>query len=353
MKPDCLSVKQNSFPHGRLNKITDVKGVLVGHSTIDKENSKTGVTVIMPSDKNIFAHKLTAAVHVINGYGKTSGLMQIEELGILESPIALTNTLNVGLVQDALIGYMLEKSAEEGIEIKSINTVVGECNDSRINDISKRACKESNLLEAIRDAESDFAEGAVGAGRGTICHGLKGGIGSSSRVIDVNGHSFTLGVLVQSNYGKLEELNINGQDIGAEIEKLIQKDETAETGSIMIIAATDAPLSSRQLKRVLKRSQNGLARLGSITGNGSGEVVIGFSTANAVNIKDDSLVRTASELNENYINLFFKAMCEAVEEAVLHSLLASDEDTALDGKKIHSLKEFTNLLKNPSGHGLL
>lgn len=341
---DKSYVKSDSLPHGKLNKITDVEGVLVGHSTIDNENSKTGVTVIMPSNDNIFAKKLTAAVHVINGYGKTSGLMQIDELGILESPIALTNTLNVGLVQDALIGYMLERSAKEGIEIKSINTVVGECNDSRINDISKRACRERNVLEAISDLKKDFAEGAVGAGRGTICHGLKGGIGSSSRIIDVNGHNFTLGILVQSNYGKTQELCINGKNIGIEIEHIIERDNTPEVGSIMIIMATDAPLSSRQLKRVLKRAQNGLARLGSITGNGSGEVVIGFSTANVMDIKDDSLVRTEKILNENHINLVFKAMGEAVEEAVLHSLLSSDGDIAQDGKKIHSLKEFTHLL---------
>ena len=339
-----LYIKSNSLPHGKLNKITDVEGVLVGHSTIEEGNSKTGITVIMPSQDNIFAKKLTAAVHVINGYGKTSGLMQIGELGILESPIALTNTLNVGLVQDALVGYMLDRGKKEGIEIKSINTVVGECNDSRINDISKRACKEKNLLEAVGNVKRDFEEGSVGAGRGTICHGLKGGIGSSSRIIDINGNSFTLGVLVQSNYGKTAELCINGKNIGTQIEKITEKDETPETGSIMIIAATDAPLSSRQLKRVLKRASNGLARLGSITGNGSGEVVIGFSTANVLDINDESVIKEERVLNENLINPFFRAMGEAVEEAVLHSLLSSDGDIALDGRKVHSLKEFSHLI---------
>ena len=341
---DKLNIKCGIMPHGKLNKITDVDGVLVGHSTIDKGSTKTGVTVIMPSEANIFKKKLPAAVHVINGYGKTSGLMQIEELGILESPIALTNTLNVGLVQDALIGYMLERASKEGFQIKSINTVVGECNDCHINDISKRACGEKNVLCAVNGAEKDFDEGAVGAGRGTICHGLKGGIGSSSRIIEADGQKFTLGMLVQSNYGKISDLHINGKNIGEEIEKRIKEDKSPELGSIMMIMATDAPLSSRQIKRILKRASNGLARVGAITGNGSGEVVIGFSTANPIDKDDERAVLTGKFLNENCMDLFFRAIAEATEEAVLHSLFASDSDVRLNGEKIYSINEFKDLL---------
>ena len=341
---DKLNIKCGNVPCGKLNKITDVEGVTVGHSTINKGTSKTGVTVIMPSEANIFKKKLPAAVHVINGYGKTSGLMQIEELGILESPIALTNTLNVGKVQDALIGYMLERSSKEGFEIKSINTVVGECNDCHINDISKRACGEKNLICAANGAVRDFEEGAVGAGRGTICHGLKGGIGSSSRVIEAGDKTFTLGVLVQSNYGKTADLRINGKNVGEKIQKRIDEDKNPEVGSIMIIMATDAPLSSRQIKRVLKRAGNGLARVGAVTGNGSGEVVIGFSTANPIDNDDNDVIFKGNFLNENYMDLFFRAIAEATEEAVLHSLFASDSDVRLNGQKVYSINEFKELL---------
>ena len=170
------------LPCGQRNKITDVPGVTVGHCTIDSENHHTGVTVVMPCRQNIFANKLLAAGYVWNGFVKTAGLVQIQELGTLETPIALTNTLNVGLMQDALVEYMVRRCREDGVTMKSINPVVGECNDSRLNDICERAVKEEHLMQAIQSAGEDFPLGAVGAGRGTICHGLKGGIGSASRV---------------------------------------------------------------------------------------------------------------------------------------------------------------------------
>ena len=185
---------------GPLNKLTDVPGVTVGHCTVDTEEHKTGVTVILPCRDNMFEKKLTAAAFVHNGFGKTAGTLQIEELGTLETPIALTNTLNVGLVHDAMVDYMTERCRNEGIEVKSLNPVVGECNDSNLNNIAERAVTKEHVFEAIRAAASDFAEGDVGAGKGTVCFGMKGGIGSASRLVKIGGETFTVGVLVQSNF---------------------------------------------------------------------------------------------------------------------------------------------------------
>ena len=199
-------VNIGKMPKGELNKITDVYGVTVGHSTIRDETHNTGVTVIMPSEANIFTHKLVAASYVHNGYGKTCGTIQIDELGTLETPIALTNTLNVGLVSDALVQYTLDRCAKENVKVYSINPVVGECNDSAINAITDRAVRYEHVIQAIDCAERDFDEGNVGAGTGTQCYGMKGGIGSASRVVTLDGKPYTVGVLVQSNYGATADL---------------------------------------------------------------------------------------------------------------------------------------------------
>ena len=203
-----------SLPRGQRNKITDVEGVQVGHCTIDNGENKTGVTVILPGPGNLFTDKMPAASFVWNGFGKTAGLLQVDELGTLETPIALTNTLNVGLVHDALVEYTLEQCEKDGVEMRSLNPVVGECNDSRINRIGHRAVGKKEVFAAIENASLDFDEGDVGAGKGTICHGLKGGIGSASRRILLDGKSYTLGVLVQSNHGKLEDLTVDGICLG-------------------------------------------------------------------------------------------------------------------------------------------
>lgn len=256
------------LPRGSRNKITDVAGVLVGHKTIDNEQNKTGVTVIVPAPGNVYDQKLPAAAFVWNGYGKTAGLMQIDELGVLETPIALTNTMNVGLVWDGLVEYAARQCAQDGIELYSLNPVVGECNDSRINNILHRAVQPEHVLEAIESASADFEEGAVGAGRGTICHGLKGGVGSASRVVMLDGKKYTLGVLAQSNHGKLEDLTVDGMRLG---EGLAVRDlgVTANRGSTIIVMATDLPCSPRQLGRILRRASVGLARLGSYVAHGS------------------------------------------------------------------------------------
>ena len=227
---------------GPRNKITDVKGVTVGHCTVDTQRSKTGVTVIIPCADNPFSRKLTAAVCIQNGFGKSQGLAQIEELGTLETPIALTNTLNVGIVHDAMVDYMLKVGEQDGISITSVNPVVGECNDSVLNDISLRAVKKTDVMEAIKCAGEDFEEGDVGAGKGTVCFGLKGGIGSASRVIVPGDKSYTIGALVQSNFGVAKNLVINHKPVGRE---LVDIESAAEDrGSIMMIIATDLPVSA-------------------------------------------------------------------------------------------------------------
>lgn len=319
---------------GTLNKITDVTGVKVGHYTVDTPEHHTGVTVILPSSDFVFQNKLTAASFVLNGFGKTQGLVQIDELGTLETPIALTNTLNIGKVHDALVEYMVQQAEQRDLEIRSINPVVGECNDSSLNRITERILGIREVRQAIESACEDFEEGDVGAGKGTTCFGLKGGIGSASRLFTVGSETYTLGVLVQSNFGSLQNLRIEGSPVGREIAPLLNE-AGADKGSIMIIAATDLPVTDRQLRRIIKRAGVGLARLGSYWGHGSGDVVIGFSTAQTFQDSETAGTISVRMLNEEYINEPFRAMSEATEEAVVHSMLYAGP---VNGRR--SLKEF-------------
>lgn len=352
-----------SFPTGHRNSIGDIPGVTVGHCTIDTEKHKTGVTVILPSQDNIFARKLIASSYVLNGFGKTAGTIQINELGTLESPIALTNTLNIGAVQDALVTYMANRCQKDNIPFFSFNPVVGECNDCHLNDIKERAVDSNHVFAAIASASADFEQGDVGAGKGTICFGFKGGIGSASRQININGTLYHIGVLVQSNFGKMEDLIIQGREVGAAIKSRkeekaaakkatvhkeknsIQKEEeswikTKDEGSIMSIIATDLPLSSRQLHRVLKRAAIGLGRTGSHVGHGSGDVMIGFSTANVIPAAKEEAFVHIQMLNEQLMDLPFRAVIEAEEEAVLNSLAAADTVTGYTGKICYGIDSY-------------
>lgn len=329
-----------SLKTGKRNKITDVDGILVGHSTVDTNENKTGVTVVVPSRQNIFTNKLIAAAHVLNGFGKTQGLVQLEELGTLETPIALTNTLNIGLVHDAMVSYMIAACKEDGIAIKSVNPVVGECNDYKINKIENRVIQKENVFQAIASACADFETGDVGAGKGTVCFGLKGGIGSASRELQIGAVSYTIGVLVQSNHGVIQDLMIDGNPVGRILKDYV-KEETSDKGSIVIIIATDLPVSCRQLKRILKRSSVGLARTGSYIGHGSGEIVIGFSTSNTL---DEALpVQHIQILNEKYMDDAFRAAAEAVEEAILNSMFSAGPVTGYDGKVTGSIRDFIEI----------
>ncbi len=341
-----------SMPTGPRNKITDVPGVRVGHCTIDSNRHKTGVTVILPAEGNLYAHKLTAAAHVINGYGKTAGLMQVQELGTLETPIVLTSTLNVGRMCDALVGYTLEQCAADGVFCRSVNPIVGETNDGTLSAGADRPAGEVHFRKALAAASEDFAEGDVGAGKGTICHGLKGGIGSASRRMDMGEETYTLGVLVQSNYGCVEELRLDGLPVGRAVLDMMAAESARDAaahpsvgkddiGSIMIIVGTDLPLSELQLGRVLRRTTVGLARMGSHIGHGSGDVVIGFTTANRH--KDAGDTHTVTILNDGHIETAFRAVAECVEEAIANSLVAADRVVGFDGDKtvtVRALSEF-------------
>lgn len=325
---------------GKLNKITDVKGVKVGHYTIDTDNNKTGVTVINPSVGNIFVNKLPAACYVLNGFGKSAGLIQIDELGVIESPIALTNTLNVGLVHDAMVEYMINECEKDNVKMRSFNPIVGECNDSYLNNIQHRAVKAEHVFKAFENMSEDFEEGDVGAGKGMCCHHLKGGIGSASRIVELDNHEYTLGVLVLSNHGRLSDLCIDGKKIGLELEKKIDVRQKVDKGSIIIIMATDIPLSDRQIKRVCKRGSVGLARLGSFIGHGSGEIMVGFSTANIIKDDRDKDIIPIKILNEGKIDKVFRAMAEATEEAVLNSMITANKIIGYSGRVRESLKDY-------------
>lgn len=329
-----------SLKPGKNNKITDVNGVLVGHCTIDTKDNKTGVTVILPSLFNPFTHKMIAASYVLNGFGKTQGLIQLEELGTLETPIAITNTLNIGLVHDAMVSYMIDSCKKDKVKIKSVNPIVGECNDAKLNRIENRVIQKEHVFHAIDLACVDFEMGDVGAGKGTVCFGLKGGIGSASREIQVGDKTYTIGALVQSNHGVIDDLLINQNPIGQTIKEYV-KEHAVDKGSIMIIIATDLPVSSRQLKRIIKRSSVGLARTGSYIGHGSGEIVIGFSTANMLD--DDSPLHQMNIINEKYIDAAFRGVAEAVEEAILSSMYYADTVTGYSGKTIYSIREFLEI----------
>ncbi|MDO4267036.1 MAG: P1 family peptidase [Eubacteriales bacterium] len=336
---------------GARNKITDVPGVLVGHCTVRNETNHTGVTVIVPGKDNCFSKKYTAAAYVHNGFGKSAGLVQIEELGTLETPIALTNTMNTGLVWDALAEHVMERCRQDGIEALSVNPVVGECNDSRINRIQKRAVFAEHVEQAFAAAAEDFEEGGVGAGAGTVCYGMKGGIGSSSRIVEIGGRSYTIGVLVQSNFGATEDFVLDGKPVGARILELKkEKDDMAasaqDQGSIMTVLATDLPVTSRQLKRIIRRLGVGIARTGSYTGHGSGEVMIGFTTANRIPADGGEELLELQAIPETVINRAFLAAAEAAQEAILNSMAAAEPVRGLKGEMYYSLSEFLPLLSD-------
>lgn len=317
---------------GFYNRISDVPGVRVGHKTLTEGAIQTGVTVVLPSEGNLFKEKLAAACHVINGFGKTSGLVQIEELGTLESPIALTNTLSVGTVQQALVKYMLQRNAEIGTLTGTVNVVVGECNDGYLNDIRACAVQEQDVFDAIDAATADFALGSVGAGTGMSCFEMKGGIGSASRIVTLGQREYAVGALVLSNFGRREDFHFGS---------LALPDGTseAEKGSIILLIATNIPMDARQLKRLCKRAPAALARLGSWLGSGSGDIAIAFSTGNVIRHFESKAFITQQILHENHIDVVFRAAIEACEEAILTSLIENETRIGRDGNIRYSLKD--------------
>ena len=325
---------------GIRNTITDVPGVKVGHYTVRKGKNQTGVTVIIPCDGFVYERKPLAAVYALNGFGKTQGTVQIEELGVLETPIALTNTLNVGKAADGLVTFTEKECRKNGKELVSVNPVVGETNDSRINQITERVIEAEDVLFAIEHAEKNFKQGAVGAGRGTVCFGLKGGIGSASRILMFGGTEYTIGVLVQSNFGKTQDLTVAGVPVGRQICTKMQNSAKEDKGSIMVIVGTDLPLGERQLKRVLKRAAVGLIRTGSFMGHGSGDVFIGFTNANGIPDTKEEQFHMMKYFPENQLDKVFRLVAEAVEESILNSLTCAKAMLGRDGEIYHSLSEF-------------
>jgi D-aminopeptidase len=317
---------------GSLNSITDVAGVAVGHSTIVRgDNVRTGVTAILPHGGNLFREKVPGAVFTGNAFGKLAGSTQVNELGEIETPIALTSTLSVPRVADAVIDYMLALPGNE--DVQSINPLVGETNDSYLNDIRGRHVNRDDVFAAIKGARGGpVEEGAVGAGTGTVAFGWKGGIGTASRKLPQNLGGYTVGVLVQSNFGGI--LTINGAPVGRELGKYYLKDELEKTtaqmnqantadGSIIIVIATDAPIDHRNLNRLAARSMLGLARTGAAGTNGSGDYAIAFSTASELrirNVPNARLKPTAALLANEAMSPLFLAVIEATEEAIYNSL---------------------------------
>jgi len=317
-----LGLKFGVLEPGKYNAITDVKGVKVGHTTLIKgEAVRTGVTAIIPAPGNIFQDKLPAAIYVGNGFGKLAGITQVKELGNLETPIILTNTLSVPVAMDAVIDYTLEQKGNE--RVQSVNAVVGETNDGGINDIRGRHVTRDDVLNAIHQAtDGPVAEGTVGAGTGTIAFGFKGGIGTASRKLPDVMNGYTVGVLVQTNYGGM--LEIAGVPVMQELakQKPLEELQKKADGSCMIVVATDAPLDSRNLERLAKRAFMALAKTGSYASNGSGDYVIAFSTDSSLRVPFNPRTRTISTtvLHNDAVSGLFQAVVEATEEALINSL---------------------------------
>lgn len=334
---------------GKLNAITDVSGVRVGHTTIiEGDNVRTGVTAILPHPGNIFMEKVPAAIYIGNGFGKLTGYSQVEELGNIETPVILTNTLSVPVASSALITYTL--SQEENRNVQSVNPIVGETNDGYLNDIRGRHVTEDHVLAAIQNAvEGVVPEGNVGAGTGTVCFGYKGGIGTSSRVLPESLGGYTVGVLVQTNFGGV--LDINGVPAGKELKNYSyrQQIEQEADGSCMIVVITDAPVGAMSLKRIAKRAILGLARTGGIASNGSGDYVIALSTAPELRIpySSSSKYYETKILRDDYLSPLFLAAIEATEEAIINSLFAARTVTGRDGHKTVSIpvSEVIELMK--------
>ena len=349
-----LDIYQSQLPTGPHNAITDVAGVVVGHFTLIQGDGawtgngpfRTGVTVILPHLGNLYEDKVAAAVHTINGFGKVVGFEQVRELGTIETPIALTSTLNVPRVADALMTIAIEQNPHIGLGFAetgrqgyaSVNPVVGETSDGFLSDMQARPIGLAEVRVALADAfGGPVAEGVVGAGTGTSCYGWKGGIGTASRVLPERGQGYTVGALVQSNFGRPEELTIAGVPVGHHLIPPAVP-QRLEDGSIMIVLATDAPLDARQLERLCRRAAFGLARTGSTCHGGSGDFVIAFSSTNRVPDRPKEVVGMGTAVYEQPImSLFSLAVIEAVEEAIYNSLLMAHTVVGRDGNMRYGL----------------
>lgn len=327
-----------SLPPGPLNAITDVPGVAVGHRTLREDGINTGFTAILPHGGDLFREKVRAGVEIVNGFGKSAGLMQLAELGQIETPILLGNTFSVATGIEALVGRALAANPEIGRATGTVNSLVLECNDGFLSDIRARRLTVADAEAALDAARGGpVAEGAVGAGTGMSAFGFKGGIGTASRLLALDGRGYTLGVLAQANFGNAGDLVLpDGR-------RPVPPDATPpvpERGSVIIVLATDLPLESRQLTRIARRCGAGLARLGAFWGNGSGDIAIAFTTAGRIAHDESADLVPLTALNENRIDLAFRAAAEATQEAVLNAMLAAPAVTGRDGNHRPSLAEW-------------
>jgi len=337
-RPREQGIKIGVMSTGTWNAITDVRGVKVGHTTLVRGDSvRTGVTAILPQEGNLFQQKVPAAVFMGNGFGKLAGYTQVKELGNLETPVVLTNTLSVATAMNALVSYTLAQHGNETIQ--SVNAVVGETNDGYLNDIRGRQVKEADVLQAIQSARSGAVpEGNVGAGTGTVCFGFKGGIGTASRQLPEKLGGYTVGVLVQTNFGGV--LTIDGVPVGEALNKYYLHDQlnNPADGSCMIVVATDAPLDARNLERLAKRAFMGLARTGGIASNGSGDYVIAFSTDPTVRIPYNGPALLKQDvLSNEAVSPLFMAAIEATEEAIINSLFAAETMQGKNGRVVEAI----------------
>ncbi len=334
-----IGVQVGILKTGKLNSITDVEGVKVGHITlIEGESIRTGVTAILPHSDNIFHEKVPAAIYVGNGFGKLTGISQVEELGNIETPIILTNTLSVAAATEGVIDYIISLKGNENV--RSVNPVVGETNDGFLNDIRGKHVKCDHVIKAIENARTGkVTEGNVGAGTGTVCFGFKGGIGTSSRILPSSLGGYTVGVIVQSNFGGV--LQVNGAPVGIELCKYYLKDSLnyPPDESCMIVVATDAPLDSRNLKRLAKRAMIGLGKTGGISSNSSGDYAIAFSTSEDLRISHapKQKVRTQTLIENDFLSPLFLACIEATEEAILNSLFMAESMNGREGNSAEAL----------------
>lgn len=334
MRARDLGLACGDLPIGPRNAISDVAGVTVGHCTLSDGAVQTGVTAIRPHPGNVFRDKPVAAAEVLNGFGKSVGLMQIEELGQLETPILLTNTFGVGTCANALIRRAVAETPGIGRRTSTVNPVVCECNDGYLNDIQAMAVTEAQALAALDAAAADFASGAVGAGAGMSCFGFKGGIGTSSRMLTLDGAAHSLGALVLANFGRAGDLRLpDGRQVAP------PGPGEAERGSVIVLVATDVPLDHRQLRRVIRRAGVGLARLGSFWGNGSGDVFVGFTTANRTPHEAKADLLPMRMLAESKIDALFQAAADATQEAVLDALAAAETTVGRGGHRRIGLRD--------------
>ena len=338
------------FATGRYNAITDVPGVTVGHVTlIEGDNVRTGVTAIVPHQGDIFRHKVPAAICVGNGFGKLAGVTQVRELGNIETPVVLTNTLSVAAGIEGVVRYTLMQPGHE--DVRSVNAVVGETNDGRLNDIRGMHVTPQMVIDAINKAHGGpVQQGNVGAGTGTICFGYKGGIGTSSRVLPASLGGYTVGVLAQTNYGGI--LEIDGVQVGQRLEKHDFIDHVKQTenvdGSCMMVVITDAPLDSRNLERLAKRAMMGMAKTGGIASNGSGDYVIALSVAPGNLVDDGAKTITSTVLANGEMSSLFAATIEATAEALWNSLFMAESMTGRNGNHVDALpvEQVLEMLRN-------